>query len=273
MLHLSLSSISHFTHQTWMLYALSVHLLADVFACPSLKEAWTVRAIKCVSELSVNWSEPSHCSLMFPGWWLGRQGCWQEPQRNVVVGWNPSVSLPVISPCRTAWLLPLLVALRLVILKTNCRLSCVSRILSIRSREVVILLCVALVRPCLVYCAQFWVCTGGILASWSESTKTCRGLEHITYKEKQREDERQQTQVTAWEIPARYKEENLHRWGSQILEEVAQKHCGISSLEVFNFGIWTRWPPEVLLYLNYSVVLWFCARNLSKCLTQSVLPL
>lgn len=42
MLHLSVSPISHFCHQTWLLYVLP----ADVFACPSLKEACTVRPIK-----------------------------------------------------------------------------------------------------------------------------------------------------------------------------------------------------------------------------------
>lgn len=34
------------------------------------------------------------------------------------------------------------------------------------------------------------------MASWSESAKTCRVLEHMTYKEKQRKVERQQTQVS-----------------------------------------------------------------------------
>lgn len=75
MLHLSVSSTSRFSHQTRMLYALSVHLPVNIFACPSLKEAWTVRTIKCVSDLCVNWSEPSCCSWLFLRWWLGRQRC------------------------------------------------------------------------------------------------------------------------------------------------------------------------------------------------------
>lgn len=136
MLHLSVSSTSHFSHQTWMLYALSVHLPANIFACPSLKEAWTVRTIKCISDLSVNWSEPSCCSWLFLRWWLGRQRCGvknpKETQRVKKKKKNPTVSLPVTSPLRTTWLLPTLAALCLVILKINCRLSCVSRILSMR---------------------------------------------------------------------------------------------------------------------------------------------
>lgn len=49
MLHLSVSPISHFSHQTWLLYVLP----ADDFACPSLKEACTVRTIKYSLDFSV----------------------------------------------------------------------------------------------------------------------------------------------------------------------------------------------------------------------------
>lgn len=149
-----------------------------------------------------------------------------------------------------------------MVLKTNCKLSCVSRILSIRSREVAIFLFVALfVWPCMVFLPSseslawegYWQVGVSLL-------RHIRGVDHMTYKEKQRKDKSQQIQVTAWEISARYKEENLYKQGSQTLEEAVQKHCEISSLEVFNFANRTRWPLEALLYLNYSVVPWFCAR-------------
>lgn len=161
-------------------------------------------------------------------------------------------------------------SLHLVIMKTKCRLGCVSRILSIKSREVVFL-CVALVRLCVVCCIQFWVLSTGVIsASWSESTKTCRG--RMTYKDKQRKDTRQQTQISAWEITARYKEENLHRRSSQT-PEAAQKYCGILSLEVFNFESWTRWPPSDPFALKIFWGSMILCMGLSKCLTQPTLPL
>lgn len=75
-----------------------------------------------------------------------------------------SVSLPVTSPHGTTWLLLSPAAMRLVALKFNRRLSCVSRIFAIKTREVDFPLWVALARPYLLHCAQFWVpSTRGVL--------------------------------------------------------------------------------------------------------------
>lgn len=110
MLHLSVSPISHFCHQTWLLYVLP----ADVFACPSLKGAWTVRTIKCGLDFSVaeegqEATGTSH-SLRNYSWMSGRkfsQARWPNTGRScsetlwhLIFGsgtrWHPEVLLGLL---------------------------------------------------------------------------------------------------------------------------------------------------------------------------------
>jgi len=70
--------------------------------------------------------------------------------------------------------------------KANAILSCISRNIANRSRDVITALYSALVRPHLVCCAQFWAPQYergiGILERvQQQSTKIIKGLEHLSH--------------------------------------------------------------------------------------------
>jgi len=78
--------------------------------------------------------------------------------------------------------------------KANHTLACLNRGVTSRSREVIVPFCSALVRPHLESCNQVWGTQHKKDVDLLEkvqrrATKMIRGLEHLSYKDKLRENE------------------------------------------------------------------------------------
>ena len=72
--------------------------------------------------------------------------------------------------------------------KANRILDCIKRSMASRSREVILPLCSALVRPCILLWSPHHR-KGMDLLDWIQrrATKMTRGMEHLSYEEKLRE--------------------------------------------------------------------------------------
>ena len=79
----------------------------------------------------------------------------------------------------------------LAVQKTNRILGCITRSMTSRSREVILLLYSALVIPHMEYCIQFWILQHKKNIELLErvrrrAMKVMRGLEHLPYEDRLR---------------------------------------------------------------------------------------
>nr|XP_025038971.1 spermatogenesis-associated protein 1 isoform X3 [Pelodiscus sinensis] len=128
-------------------------------------------------------------------------------------------------------------------MKANGILSCVDRNIAndSRSREVIIPLYVAFVRPCLKYYIQFWGPfyrdhVDNLESIQTRTTKIIRGLEHMTYEERLREEglfSLQKKKVRGGLVAAlKYRKEDSEEDGSWLISMITDQIESNGSLHI-----------------------------------------
>ncbi|CAM5121609.1 unnamed protein product [Eretmochelys imbricata] len=164
----------------------------------------------------LGWKNPMHCYRLGTEW-LGSSSAEED------LGVTVDEKLDKSQQCA------------LVAKKANGILGCISRGTASRLRDVIIPLYLTLVRPHLEYCVQFWAPhykdVEKLESIQQRATKMIRGLEHITYEERLREQQKRRMRGD-WIAAFNYLKGGSKEDGSRLFSVVADDRTRSNGLKL-----------------------------------------